>query len=244
MMRKMLRRFGRIVFKNSSRIYLDRFNRAFAAEITPDMYVLDAGAGIAQYRNIFNHAHYETADFEQVDKEYTPSTYVCDLATIPVENERFDRVVCNQVLEHLSEPLIVLKELNRVLKPEGRMILSTPLYYEEHEQPYDFYRYTQFAHRFLFQKAGFEIESIDWLEGYFGTMAYQFRGMAMACPLRPTAERPVVSTLLLPVLLVVKVSAILLSALFYRLDLVWKVTDRGYPKNYVVVARKNGEPPR
>ena len=56
------------------------------------------------------------ADFEKVDKEYAQSTYVCDLASIPVEDERFDAVVFNQVLEHLPEPKRVLAELNRVLK--------------------------------------------------------------------------------------------------------------------------------
>lgn len=46
---------------------------------------------------------------------------------------------------------------------------AAPLFYEEHEQPYDFFRYTQFAHWLLFSQAGFQVERVEWLEGFFGT---------------------------------------------------------------------------
>lgn len=108
-----------------------------------------------------------------VDKEYGRSTYVCDLSHIPVAAARFDAVALNQVLEHLSDPVAVLCEMHRILKNGGTMICSAPLFYEEHEQPYDFFRYTQFAWRHLLRNAGFDIVSLDWMEGYLGTVAYQ-----------------------------------------------------------------------
>lgn len=104
--------------------------------------VLDAGAGTAPYAELFSHARYESADFEKLEKEYA-STYVCDLGAIPVEDARYDAVVFNQVMEHLPEPARVLAELGRVIKPGGRMIYTGPFFYEEHEGPYDFYRYTR-----------------------------------------------------------------------------------------------------
>lgn len=143
---------------NASRHRLWIENAAFAASVPEGARVLDAGAGRAPYRSLFAHARYESADFEQVDKVYAPSTYVCDLSEIPVEDGRFGYVVFNQVMEHLPEPLTVLEELHRVLEPGGRMIYSGPLFYQEHEQPYDFYRYTQYGLRHLFGRAGFEIE--------------------------------------------------------------------------------------
>ena len=70
---------------------------------------------------------YESADFQQVDKEYQPVTYVCDLAEIPVEDNRYDAIVFNQVMEHLPEPETVLRELARVLKTRWPNDLYWPL---------------------------------------------------------------------------------------------------------------------
>jgi SAM-dependent methyltransferase len=232
----------RYVLTNSSREYLRRYNEAFGADTKPGMVVLDAGAGEQPYRDLFRDCQYESADFEMVDKPYVKSTYVCDLAKIPVEDARFDRIVFNQVLEHIPEPGIVLAELNRVLKPGGKMICTCPLYYEEHEKPYDYYRYTQFALRLLFENAGFEIERVDWMEGYFGAIGYQFQGMAQNLPLAPGRYMRATwwPVIFWPLVVMVKLSAGILTGVFYRLDLACKITDRGYPKNYVVLARKAG----
>ncbi|SIO22474.1 Methyltransferase domain-containing protein [Parasphingorhabdus marina DSM 22363] len=236
-MKSFIRRW---VFPNSSREYLRRYNQAFAAETEPGMRVLDAGAGEQPYRPFFDHCTYESADFEMVDKPYARSTYVCDLADIPTEDNLFDRIVFNQVLEHIPEPDKVLAELYRVTRPGGRIICTCPFYYEEHEKPYDFYRYTQFAHRHIFARAGFEIDRLEWLEGYFGTLGYQFQTMAHRLPASPSRylKKPWWPVLFWPLLLLVKGSAALLAALFYRLDLACKITDRGHPKNYVILARK------
>src|SRR5262249_19275147 len=110
------------------------------------------------------HAQYESADFKKLKKDYPATTYTCDLKDIPVEDCRFDYIVFNQVMEHLPEPLVVLTELHRILKCGGKMIYTGPLFYEEHEQPFDFYRYTQYGLRYLFSMAGFVIERLDWLE--------------------------------------------------------------------------------
>jgi len=237
-MKKILVKFKNWWFKNSSREYLYSVNEQFSNFIDNDSYVLDAGAGTAPYKGLFNHANYETADFEQVDKNYTSSTYVCDLKSIPVEAERFDFIIFNQVMEHLPEPLLVLEELHRVMKPGGRIICTCPLYYQEHEIPYDFYRYTQFAHRHLFGRAGFTIESIDWLEGYFGTVAYQLECMFKYLPVNPKGfPMGLIGWIAAPIIIGCKVAAFLFAGVFYRLDLRFKVKS-GMPKNYVVIAKK------
>ena len=168
---------------NSSRAYLHRFLTRAGQEVQPGQLVLDAGSGRAPYRDLFAHARYETADFLAVKgKNYTEHDYVCDLADIPVEDARFDHVLLTQVLEHLPEPRAVLAELCRVLKPGGTLWLTAPLFYAEHEKPYDFFRYTQFGLRHLLEGAGFEVREIDWMEGYLGTLSYQTRLMSKACP--------------------------------------------------------------
>jgi SAM-dependent methyltransferase len=224
---------------NVSRIHLRRFNEDFAATVRPGALVLDAGAGTAPYRSLFEHARYETADFEKLEKEYHPSTYVCDLASIPVEDGRFDHVVFNQVLEHVPEPAAVLSELHRVLKPGGTMICSCPLFYEEHERPYDFYRYTQFGLRYLFEKTGFEVERLEWLEGYFGTLAHQLHRASRYLPLKPSRySGGLGGWLALPMLAALKLTLPLIAGVLYRLDVSHKYTERGLPKNYVAFVRK------
>ena len=62
-------------------------------------YCLDAGAGQCMYSPHFAPHQYETADFCQVEKRYGHIDHVCDLTAIPVEDGRFDLVLCSQVLD-------------------------------------------------------------------------------------------------------------------------------------------------
>lgn len=184
--------------------------------------VLDAGAGDGAYRRHFDRFSYESADFVKLDKEYDSEiTYVGDLAELPVADDRFDLVVITQVLEHLPDPLRVLRELRRVLKPKARIWASCPLFYEEHEQPYDFYRYTRFGLAHLFEQAGYREIEIEWLEGYMATIGYELDVASRALPRR---ARPLAIALRAA------------SGLAARSDLRRKRTDRGHPKNYTVVA--------
>ena len=231
---------NKLLVFNSSRQRLWQQNADFAKLVPPHSLVLDAGAGDSPYRGLFSHAKYESADFEMVtSKQYGQSTYVCDLKSIPVEEGRFDFILFNQVMEHLSEPAAVLKELHRVLKPGGQLIYSAPLYYEEHDLPYDFFRYTQFGARYLFTSAGFEIKKLEWLEGYFGTMAYQFSGMARYLPSRPGLFKlGAVGWILAPLALALRVQCALLSFFLHKLEMRSKLVTAGYPKNYVAVLMK------
>jgi SAM-dependent methyltransferase len=228
------------LMRNSSRTWLRRENMAFAETVPAGSRVLDAGAGDQPYRKHFDHCEYEAADFEKVDRSYAKSTYVCDLSAIPVPDAHFDAILFNQVMEHLPEPLNVLRELHRVLKPGGRMICTAPLFFEEHETPYDFYRYTQFAWKHLLGKAGFKIETLGWMEGYLSTVAYQLQTAARYLPSSPKDVAPgILGWIFAPLLLACRVSFHILARLFHFLDERQRFTKRGYPKNYVVVAQKS-----
>lgn len=224
---------------NSSRYRLQQVNEEFASQVPSGALVLDAGAGDGLYKSLFDHASYESADFELVDKDYQKSTYVCDLKKIPVEDSRFDFILFNQVMEHLPEPKKVLAELHRVLKPGGKMIYTGPLFYEEHEQPYDFYRYTQFGLRYLLESTGYHIDRIDWLEGYFGTVGYQLNTMGRYLPYKPRdINTSITGYGLAPIMMILKVAFLSCSILFHKLEMHIKFKGAGYPKNYVSLVSK------
>jgi SAM-dependent methyltransferase len=59
------------------------------------------------------------------------------------------------VLEHVDEPKKKISEMYRLLKHNGELFMHIPLHWEEHEQPFDFYRFTQFGIRYLLEDSGF-----------------------------------------------------------------------------------------
>jgi SAM-dependent methyltransferase len=109
---------------------------------------------------------------------------------IPAETKSFNTVLCTDVLEHLEEPWIALSEAFRVLKQNGYAIYTVPFFWHLHEEPRDFFRFTKFGLRYLFEKSGFEIVEITPLTGFVATFAqelvyflYKFRRGRFVNPL-------------------------------------------------------------
>lgn len=81
-------------------------------------------------------------------------------AALPFPDQCFDVIVCLEVLEHVSEPEVVLAEVSRVLKHGGRVWISMPFLYPLHDAPFDFQRYTEFGLRRSANLAGLEVVRI------------------------------------------------------------------------------------
>jgi SAM-dependent methyltransferase len=115
--------------------------------------LLDAGAGNFRYKEMLERKGYtyESQDFENVFEKDSLGlhTYVCDIQEIPVESQRYDTIICTQVLEHVTNPQRVFDELARILKPGGRIYLTTNFIFPIHGAPYDFYRFTNFGLQYL-----------------------------------------------------------------------------------------------
>lgn len=86
-----------------------------------------------------------------------------------LKDESVDTVIATAVLEHLEEPDLAIKEINRILKKDGLVIISAPLFWHVHESPRDFYRYTKYGIKHLFEKNGFETLQIYALSGFWVT---------------------------------------------------------------------------
>ena len=175
----------------------------------------------------------------RTERTYDGVTMRCDITSIPVENDRYDVVLCTQVLEHVSEPLKALEELSRVLVPGGMLWLSTPFYFEEHEKPYDYYRYTQFGLRYLVEKAGFRECQVEWLGGYYGTLSHQLNLARHFLPLNPKDYGGgIIGWTSSLVALLLKPFFFLLVAALTALDSRHSYTKNGQCIDYGLVARK------
>lgn len=90
----------------------------------------------------------------------------CDLtAPLPLPSASFDTIILSDVLEHLPEPALLWAEMARLLTPGGKVLLNVPFFYQIHEEPHDYYRYTRFALARFAETNGFQIVSLEVVGG-------------------------------------------------------------------------------
>jgi SAM-dependent methyltransferase len=120
--------------------------------------VLDVGCGSKPYRELIPAGRYVGME---MDTPRTRASFAADVyydgRTFPQADATFDGVLCSQVFEHVFTPAEFLAEIHRVLRPGGRLVLTVPFVWDEHEQPHDFARYSSFGLRALLEGAGFEV---------------------------------------------------------------------------------------
>ena len=157
-------------FGDFHRASVDRFVTEAAKKVPSDAIVIDAGSGEGVYRSLFSHAVYLGFDYAIGDPawDYSGLDCICDLHTIPVQDNRIPYALCTQTLEHVTRPSLVISELYRILKPGGLAFCSMPFLGDAHHQePHDFYRYTKYAVEFLFLSAGFRDLVVEPFGGYY-----------------------------------------------------------------------------
>ena len=162
-------------WKEGVRHRINEFAQEAARETPPGARVLDAGAGEGAYGRYFTHARYETADLAVGDGtwDYSKVTYRCELTRIPVEDGRFDAVLCTQTLEHVPDPFAVTRELARVLRSGGTLWVSVPFGSPVHQEPHDYWRYTHYGLRRLLEESEFRVEWIRPCGGYFQKLNHE-----------------------------------------------------------------------
>jgi len=141
----------------------DRWVAAQAARVPAGSRVLDVGAGSAPYRALFSQCEYKTQDFSRLETtqlrhgSYGQIDFVCDATSIPVTDGSFDVVLCTEVLEHVPEPIAVVREFARILVAGGRIILTAPLGSGIHQEPYHYYGgYTPYWYQRFLGEVGFD----------------------------------------------------------------------------------------
>lgn len=134
--------------------------------------LLDIGCGerpYERYSNVEKYLGAEIAGGAHPDTKKKVDFYY-DGRNLPIRTASVDWILSSEVLEHVNEPDMFIKEMNRVIKDGGEVILSTPQTWGLHEEPFDYYRYTKYGLKYLFEKNGFKIIKSNSTTGLMGTI--------------------------------------------------------------------------
>lgn len=150
--------------------------------------IIDVGAGECQYKEFCSQLRYTSQDINQYDprKEKTglqmPSwdnksiDIVSDITEIPVSNSSFDIVLCTEVLEHVLNPENAIKEMTRITKKGGKLILTAPFCSLTHFAPYHYSSgFNKFFFNEILKKYGYRIIEISTNGNYFSYMQQEIR---------------------------------------------------------------------
>jgi SAM-dependent methyltransferase len=120
--------------------------------------LLDVGCGTKPYRSLFDVDEYVGLDIDsESSRKRRIADFFYDGNLFPFPDNEFDSILCNQVLEHVFNPDDFLREINRVMKPGAKMVLTVPFVWDEHEQPYDYARYSSFGLNALLERNGLRV---------------------------------------------------------------------------------------
>lgn len=125
--------------------------------------VLDFGCGSKPYRDLFSKAtDYLGVDLQDTGHDHKDSQIdvFYDGRVLPFADCTFDAVVSFEVFEHVFDLPPVLREINRVTRGGGFLMISIPFAWPEHEIPYDFARYTSFGIGYMLKEGGYDIVEI------------------------------------------------------------------------------------
>jgi SAM-dependent methyltransferase len=130
--------------------------------------ILDCGGGEnSRYRNLINkwagNCIYESAN---IDENIKPTYVINELTGLTIiPDEQYEHVISLNTLEHIYDIHITLKEIYRVLKYDGEILLSVPFIFRVHGHPDDYLRGTASWWSKVLKQTGFnsiEIETLNW----------------------------------------------------------------------------------
>lgn len=123
--------------------------------------VIDIGCGNKPHEKKFagKITHYIGCDIVQSDLQKVD--VLCEANNIPLPDNSFDTAFSTQTIEHVEDHQGLVNEAYRLLKPGGVFIVSGPMYWHLHEEPYDFFRFTKYGFNYILQKAGFEMVEVN-----------------------------------------------------------------------------------
>lgn len=147
-------------------------------QVLPDLHgsVLDVGCGQMPYKPLLTAPPSQVTRYIGLDLQDNPihnnrPDITWQDGRIPLEDDSIDCAICTEVLEHCPDPEAVLREVCRILKPDGLLFFTVPFLWPLHEVPYDQYRYTPYALERHLSNAGFAQIEIRALGGWDASLA-------------------------------------------------------------------------
>lgn len=142
--------------------------------------ILDAGAGNMRYRKYCEHLQYKAQDFGQYD-QYSKGEWhsskvdiVSDIIDIPLKDGSQDCILCTEVLEHVKDPILVIKEFSRLIHRDGVLLLTAPFCCPTHMEPFFFSNgFSKYWYETHLEKFDFRIEEIVPFGNWFTYVAQE-----------------------------------------------------------------------
>ncbi|MBD5634181.1 MAG: methyltransferase domain-containing protein [Candidatus Eremiobacteraeota bacterium] len=190
---KMLRRFsrGNAVAPRVARL-LASGTVSLAGTRRPLVLVIGGGTIGSGLEEFYADPRIDIVAFDVFPSRFTQ--FVADGHAIPLADESVDGVVVQAVLEHVLDPARVVADIYRVLRPDGLVYADTPFLQHVHEGPFDFTRFTESGHRWLFRRfallesgfvAGIGTE-LTWSVAHAARSVVPLRGVSSAVRLAMT----------------------------------------------------------
>lgn len=136
--------------KKATRANVRRLIQELEAVERPIVLVIGGGTVGQGMEPLYEHPDIQIISFDIYRTERTQ--FVADAHAIPLADGAVDALVVQAVLEHVLEPEVVAAEIWRVLKKDGLVYAETPFMQQVHEGAYDFTRFTESGHRYLFRR--------------------------------------------------------------------------------------------
>lgn len=141
--------------KNESHNNVFEFLYSAGKQVPNNATILDLGAGQCRYKMFFEHCNYIAVDFSVGDANWDFSNLdiVGDITKLNfIKDNSVDFCLNTVTLEHLNEPSEFFRHVQRILKQGGKLFLYVPFWAEEHQVPYDFFRFSSYGLKYLCEK--------------------------------------------------------------------------------------------
>lgn len=144
--------------------------------------LLDLGCGPRPYYSVYSKYCDSSTGTDLKDSPFPKHKIdiYCSATSVPLPDSCFDVILCTEVLHDIPEPFQLISEAKRLLKPGGKLLLTTPFVVPLVDGEYDHYRYTANGLKFQVEKGGLKIQKIEPVSDIFGA--------ALTLAIKPTLK--------------------------------------------------------